>query len=1141
MDLRPRAPGSRADRRGRRLRPSLVRLEERVVPSLSGIAGIAFDTSDTSGDLFVSYDSTPRFSSQQQQSVALVTSNGFLVNSNVFSTTGASAFPGALITVGSSASLPSVSANEVLELQPNGQLFVYDPVGGTATQYDDLPNYSVDMSKVFDLQTAAPTNLTGQISLTGATYGDFAVYGDSIVVSAESNNWDFVLRVTYGSSGAVPTILVASQASGGLSASPGGIAVDSTGTVLTTLPYVPPHSSTAVDAPVGFDVSYDTDGSPKPAAETLGLASVPDIESSGIAVDSQNNFLLAAVNTSLFGGSGGSVTAGIVHINSALNAFLAVPNTGVIPAGITYQNVSGTDELAFTDQASGLFTLATELSLFSGQASPAQLRHAYGVDQISFTGPGGTTVTGDGTGQTIAIVENAIDPTLGADLKTFDQFFGIPAPPSFQVINATGATTSSDVIAEASLDVEWAHAIAPGASIIVYNAASASVADVMAAMQAASTQQGVTVVTLSYGLGETAIAAAQEKSLDSDFTTPGVTFLAASGDSGDVGSGTHTIGVSYPAASPNVVSVGGTSIVFDTAGDYPGNDTTGEVAWSDSGGGLSGGALGPAVESEPAWQSGVVPASIDSDGARAVPDVAMDSGSAQEYDVFTSTLSANSSTSTTSTGEAVGWLGDAGTSAAAPIWAGLIAIADQGRALGGGTALTGYTQTLPALYSLPAADFHDIVSGNNGYPALPGYDLTTGLGTPVANSLVKDLAGYQIASRLAIQTEPQSTVVAGNPFGLSVQVDDSLGNPASGGTVTIALANDPGGAILEGVHTATVVNGVATFSNLAISQPGTGFTLTATASGSADTLTTTPITVTAASHAATLGLSNLNFTYDGSSHAPSVTTSPGGLPGVTVTYTQSGVAVANPTHAGDYTVTATLDNPDYTAPVATGTLVIGQATPLLTWANPANITVGTPLGATQLDATASFAGMPLPGVLSYTTPAGTMLATGNGQTLSVSFTPADDIDFKTVTASVAINVVPQTPPPAHAMVISRQPVFRQKLNKKGKPVGKAVLTGFTLEFNMPLAEAAMSNPKDYELDTTTINKRGGRVFHQIKNFSVAYTPGSDSVTLELRGVQTFPTGGRIKVLPAVTLGSGSVLTGSTVFTITPGGKKVKPS
>ena len=135
------------------------------------------------------------------------------------------------------------------------------------------------------------------------------------------------------------------------------------------------------------------------------------------------------------------------------------------------------------------------------------------------------------------------------------------------------------------------------------------------------------------------------------------------------------------------------------------------------GGGLS------AVEPEPAWQSGVVPTSIDPDDARALPDVSMDSGVAQEYDVFTSTLSGSSDSAS-----AVGWLGDAGTSAASPIWAGLIAIADQGRALAGGTPLTGYTQTLPALYSLPAADFHDILYGNNGDPAGPGYDLATGLG-----------------------------------------------------------------------------------------------------------------------------------------------------------------------------------------------------------------------------------------------------------------------------------------------------------------------------------------------------------------------------------------------------------------------------
>ena len=118
--------------------------------------------------------------------------------------------------------------------------------------------------------------------------------------------------------------------------------------------------------------------------------------------------------------------------------------------------------------------------------------------------------------------------------------------------------------------------------------------------------------------------------------------------------------------------------------------------------------------------------------------------------------------------------------------------------LAGGTPLTGNTQTLPALYSLPAADFHDIVHGNNGDPAGPGYDLTTGLGTPVANLLVPDLAGYQMPGQMTIKTEPPASVVVGSTFGLTVQVEDGLGNPVSGGTVTVALANNPGNAILGG-------------------------------------------------------------------------------------------------------------------------------------------------------------------------------------------------------------------------------------------------------------------------------------------------------------------------------------------------------
>ena len=263
---------------------------------------------------------------------------------------------------------------------------------------------------------------------------------------------------------------------------------------------------------------------------------------------------------------------------------------------------------------------------FSAVKRPAgQLRSAYGIDQIRFAGPGGTTVTGDGTGQTIAIVEEGVDPTLGADLTTFDSYFGIPAPPSFQVVDQNGSTTQNvDIVGEASLDVEWAHAVAPGASIIVYNAEyepsdpTASSENLLTAMQQASEIPGVSVVTLSYGEPESALAAGSEQSLDADFTTQGVTFLAASGDSGIYGDGGRVVAANYPAASPNIVSVGGTSIVIDAAGDYPGTGSSGEVAWgngtkSGSAGGGGGGLS--AVEPEPAWQTGVVPASMDPDGA----------------------------------------------------------------------------------------------------------------------------------------------------------------------------------------------------------------------------------------------------------------------------------------------------------------------------------------------------------------------------------------------------------------------------------------------------------------------------------------------------------------------------------------------
>jgi MBG domain len=1171
MPSHPGAARRRGERRRCQFRPSCLPLEQRAVPALTfpGIAGITFDTS---GDVFVSYDSSTVFSGQQQ-SVAEVNSSGFLSNASVFGTTGATAFPGALTNVGSGTSLPTLtSSSDILELQPDGQLFVFDPTNGASSQYDDLPNYTPNASNVFDVQTGASVNLTGQISLTNATYGDFGVYNNSLVIAAESNNWDFVMRLTFGSSGGLATVLVASPASDGLSGSPEGVAVDSQGTVLTTLPYRPAGSSTAIHVPVGFSLFYDTGSSPAPTIPKLGLASVPSIDAGGIAVDSENNFILAAIDSSLYGGGGG-----IVHINSALTDFLAdpitipqtngnppVPDPAAMPTGIATVNVQGTDQLAFTDENSqplidpyaDTYTIAGELPLFSGQVSAAQLRHAYGIDQIKFTGPGGTTVAGDGTGQTIAIVEEGVDPTVGADLTTFDQFFGIPAPPSFQIVDQNGVTTQNpDIVAEASLDVEWAHAVAPGASIVVYNAAydpndlATSFENLFTAMKQASELPGVSVVTLSYGGGES--ASLDENSIDSDFTTSGVTFLAASGDTGIFGNGTpNQVVTDYPAASPNIVAVGGTSIVIDSAGDYPGTGTSGEVAWGDGlksyspsykgGEGGGGGGLS-AVESEPAWQRKAVPTSIDSTGSRALPDVSMDSGSAQEYDVFTSTLGASANSAL-----AVGWLGDAGTSAASPIWAGLIAIADQGRALAGGTPLTGDTQTLPALYSLPSADFHDILYGNNGDPAGPGYDLATGLGTPVANLLVPDLAGYQLASQISIKTEPPPSVVAGAAFGLTVQVQDRMGNPVTGGSVTVAIGNDPASGILGGTLTAPVQNGLATFSNLALSQPGTGYTLTVTDSGISGPLTTSPITVTGVSkNTATLSLSNLNFTFDGSTHTATVTSEPVGLSGVTLSYAQNGVAVASPTHAGDYTVIATLENPDYIAPAAIGTLVINQATPVLTWAAPGSITVGTALSGAQLDATASFDGTPLAGTFTYTPSAGGLLAVGNSQALGVTFAPTDGTDYRTVNGSVTINVLPQSaPPPAQVVLIGEQPIFTRKLGKNGKPAAKATLSGFRLDFNIPLASAGAANPANYQIETVKIKKvrkKIEKVLQPFSGFTVVNNPATESVTIKLIGTQSFPNGGRINVLPGIASGSDSVLSGGLTLTIAPGGKKIRPS
>ncbi len=367
----------------------------------------------------------------------------------------------------------------------------------------------------------------------------------------------------------------------------------------------------------------------------------------------------------------------------------------------------------------GFDNLDGRILLSASPLIPAQIRQAY--SEIFNFNVNGRSYAATGAGQTIAIVIGGLDNSIYNDLTTFDQTFGLAAPPSFKAVSFNGAQNTGSVPGsiETSMDVEWSHAVAPGANILLVQAASMNPSDLMTAMNWARQQPGVSVVSMSWGYHESS----SFEQYDTDFTTPaghtGITFVAASGDTGAwthaYPSGQSQFGVSWPAVEPTVLSVGGTTLHLNSNGSY-----ASETTWNEPNGAGGGGIS--TLYKEPSYQIGV-----QSTGLRTVPDVAYNADSdASPIWVYDS--------------QANGWLLEGGTSEGAPQWAGLIALANQGRALVGLSPLDGASQTLPAVYQFSSA-FHDVTSGNNGYyTAHTGYDEATGLGTPIACTLVGDLA-----------------------------------------------------------------------------------------------------------------------------------------------------------------------------------------------------------------------------------------------------------------------------------------------------------------------------------------------------------------------------------------------------------------
>lgn len=342
--------------------------------------------------------------------------------------------------------------------------------------------------------------------------------------------------------------------------------------------------------------------------------------------------------------------------------------------------------------------------------TPAQVRHAYGFDQV----------TNQGAGQTIGIVDAYDDVNAESDLGVFSAQFGLPACTSsngcFRKVYSNGKkpVANANWAVEIALDVEWAHAIAPKATILLVETPTNSLSDLVNGAVVA-VRNGASTVSMSWTAGEFS----SETSMDKNFVSNGVTYLAASGDAGT--------GAAYPAASPDVIGVGGTSLYLNAGGNYQS-----ETAWSGSGGGLS------SYEREPSFQSKFGIAS-DSRGYRGAPDVSYNGNPGTGYAVYDSAGISGY----------FGWFQVGGTSAGTPQWAALIAITNSMRVAARKSNLS---STNTVLYSLAKtamnSDFRAVTQGTNGTcgtmcTASTGYDYVTGLGTPQASALIAALVAQK--------------------------------------------------------------------------------------------------------------------------------------------------------------------------------------------------------------------------------------------------------------------------------------------------------------------------------------------------------------------------------------------------------------
>jgi subtilase family serine protease len=377
-----------------------------------------------------------------------------------------------------------------------------------------------------------------------------------------------------------------------------------------------------------------------------------------------------------------------------------------------------------------------------GGLTPAQIRAAYDTGPLAARGI-------DGARQTIVVVDSFGSPTIANDLAGFDRHFGLPAPPSFRVIQPAGrvpryrpTTDRMSWASETTLDVEWAHVLAPAASIVLVetptseNEGTTGFPQIVAAEKYVLRHHLGQVISQSFAATEQTFrsraAVLRLRGAYELADRDHVTVLAATGDEGATAYTYNMVdlyttrAVSWPATDPLVTAVGGTQL------DLRANGTRrkADVAWSGSGGGRS------LFFGRPSYQKGVRDVT---GGRRGVPDVSMDASCDSGVAIYA-----------TFPGNGPAWNSLCGTSVATPLLAGIVALAGQ---------VAGHSLGLinPALYAMAAArdrGIVDIRKGSNtavfvqggklhtvrGFAARKGYDLVCGVGTVNAAYFVPELA-----------------------------------------------------------------------------------------------------------------------------------------------------------------------------------------------------------------------------------------------------------------------------------------------------------------------------------------------------------------------------------------------------------------